>query len=529
MGSNIGIDERDTIHKNTNVMKLLLKNNNTNRNIVWATENYQYQGFMPQDEISIEDVAIIQPRIQKERKIQLKRTKEKAEVFTPTTVVHQQVDEVIENFIDNRFINSTWLEITCGEAPYITSRYDVTSGRFIECDQRVGFLDKKLNLVSKSILEKNQWMECVQKIYQKTYGYEFHGDSLLLARENLLLTFIDYYKEKFNEYPDTQEIEIIADIISKNIIQADGLTGFVPFSEVKVIPKLQQLSLFDDIEEVVEPQIAQFYDWSSNHYKQLYGQGGEQMKFDVVIGNPPYQIETAKKETKNGQKKTKNVFQYFQMQADQIANEYTCLIYPGVRWIHRTNKDVQSFGLKQMNDPHLKKLIFYPDANSCFQGVSIGGGISIVIKDMHKVSNSFLYEYRSDTVQATELGFPGGDLFILNPKDQIIISKVVKLMEEHHLSSYSNSSYINQKFFGIESNFVENNPDRVRPLDAGNQLEDDEIKVFTNDKGGKAGRAKWFIMKKEDVQKNSEYIDKWKVIVSSANGGVRSVQINWQS
>lgn len=58
-------------------------------------------------------------------------------------------------------------------------------------------------------------------------------------------------------------------------------------------------------------------------------------KFSVIIGNPPFQEETAKKETKNGQKARTNLFQKFQEESDKIASDEVVLIYPGKRWLHR--------------------------------------------------------------------------------------------------------------------------------------------------------------------------------------------------
>ena len=64
--------------------------------------------------------------------------------------------------------------------------------------------------------------------YQNTLGNEWAGDSLLLARENLLYTFIEYFVDRFGHQPTTEWMKIIADIISWNIMQMDGLKLVVP-------------------------------------------------------------------------------------------------------------------------------------------------------------------------------------------------------------------------------------------------------------------------------------------------------------
>lgn len=108
------------------------------------------------------------------------------------------------------------------------------------------------------------------------------------------------------------------------------------------------------------------------------------MKFDFCIGNPPYQEETAKKETANGQKRRRSIFQYFQEAADSISKESSVLIYPAARWIHRSGKGMSQFGLKQINDPKLDKLIVYPQATEVFPTTEISDGISIVVKKTKK-------------------------------------------------------------------------------------------------------------------------------------------------
>lgn len=74
--------------------------------------------------------------------------------------------------------------------------------------------------------------------------------------------------------------------------------------------------------------------------------------------------------------------------------------------------------------------------------------------------------------------------------------------------------------FSIESDFVEKNPTLVREYENGDVFDSDtEIKLFTNDKAGKSGRARWYIANKDVITTGIEYLDRWKVIVSSANAG----------
>lgn len=243
------------------------------------------------------------------------------------------------------------------------------------------------------------------------------------------------------------------------------------------------------------------------------------MKFDAIVGNPPYQEITAKKETDNGQKTSKSIFHYFQIVSDKLG-KYVSLIYPGGRWMHRSGKGLAEFGLKQINDPHLERLIFYPNTNDLFTEVGIADGISVVMKNMDKETPQFKYEFIQGGVHQTiDMPSPGENLIPLNPSDLLIVDKIAKKVNEHKFN-YLDKSVLQRSLFSIESDFVEQNPTLVREYVEGATFDkNSEIKLFTNDKAGKAGRAKWYIAKREIITTGKEYLNKWKVVVSSANAG----------
>jgi hypothetical protein len=130
------------------------------------------------------------------------------------------------------YVSLLKLEITCGEAPYIVSRYDPVSDsqELVALAKRVGFLDYKLRVVSKYCDTAEDWIKWTKIAFQSSYGYEWQGDSLLIARENLLYTFIDYYEDKFKTSPSLNLQKEIAEIIVWNIFQMDGLRYVIPMS-----------------------------------------------------------------------------------------------------------------------------------------------------------------------------------------------------------------------------------------------------------------------------------------------------------
>ena len=95
-------------------------------------------------------------------------------------------------------MDSRRLEITCGEAPYLVSRYDTTTGGLIVPPiNRIGFLDRKLRVVNENTITEEEWLKWAERAIQSYYGYEYQGDNLLIARINVLLSFYEYFIERW--------------------------------------------------------------------------------------------------------------------------------------------------------------------------------------------------------------------------------------------------------------------------------------------------------------------------------------------
>lgn len=265
------IDIKESILRRTgSLLDILLIDRTTRRNIIWATDSYEEldKDYSSQKRIKPELVTgkkglLIQPRAAKSVEDQRQRTKDKAEVFTPLKIVDQinkGVDVTGQTRVTDKdnwqeYVRELKLEIACGEAPFIVSRYNPTAhtGKLIKLGNRVGFLDRKLKIVSKYCQKKSEWLFWAKEAFKASYGYEWQGDNVLLARENLLYTFIDYYEDKFGQRPALSMQEEFAKIISWNIFQMDGLRYVVPMSchhESKVVPA--ELTLFGKIPEKVE-------------------------------------------------------------------------------------------------------------------------------------------------------------------------------------------------------------------------------------------------------------------------------------
>lgn len=284
----VDILEDDLVKAVPGVLDILLRDRTTGRNILWGTEDYAALGHHAQDEIRLEAITgangrVIRPRTAKAAHVQRRRSVERAEVFTPAWVVNAQNDLIDAAWFGHpapftvptaggrawepteRAIpfpeGRTWrdyvrlprLEITCGEAPYLTTRYDATDGRPIPVPERVGILDRKLRVVSENTIRDKDWMAWAKHALRATYGYDWQGDNLLLARENLLAAVIEARRCRFPKAAELsrRECRELATIISWNLWQMDGLRFGPPGYPAD-----------DDLLDNPKPAHCRILDWS---------------------------------------------------------------------------------------------------------------------------------------------------------------------------------------------------------------------------------------------------------------------------
>lgn len=256
------ISENFIREKMPEILELLLidrtkSTKKTTKNIIWANNNYikhSARYYAPTAQIKPALITgkmecLIMPRALKSQEIQKERTRSKAEVFTPTWIVKKQNDTAEQDYLNDdlkTYISRIWLEITCGEAPYMATRYDMGTGKILPINEREGFVDRKLKRISSEVNDKSEWHSLAVLAYQASYGFEWNGDSLLLARENLLYTYRDYYLEKWQEEPSFDKFKYIAEIISYNIFQMDGIKYIIPLSDTETVASELQPDLFGD-------------------------------------------------------------------------------------------------------------------------------------------------------------------------------------------------------------------------------------------------------------------------------------------
>ena len=415
------------------VLDTLLKDRSTGKNIIWATDppdelqTVMYEPVTDRSQITTQQLGlthyeVVLPRMMKQTDTQQQRTRKKGEVFSPAWVCNkmnnaldadwfralgaeenagqftvelpqgwQTVETPVQFPVCKgrtpawvQYVQSRRLEVTCGEAPFLASRYDATTGEMIPVARRIGILDRKLRVVSENAATEDEWRRYATHAVQSTYGYEYQGDNLLLARVNLLLTYAEHLQARWQCKPTKEELQPIANIISWNVWQMDGLHLSVPGGKPQ--PEAEQLDLFSMF-GAAEPQPPTVSCKVKNWRKGSHGtaqnfetiqEGSTSMKFDYVIGNPPYQEETDSDSTR-----MPPVYNLFMDESYKVAHKVE-LITPA-RFLFNAGYTPKSWNEKILNDEHFKVLMYEVDSAKFFPNIDIKGGVAITYRDARQV------------------------------------------------------------------------------------------------------------------------------------------------
>ena len=216
------------------------------------------------------------------------------------------------------------------------------------------------------------------------------------------------------------------------------------------------------------------------------------MKFDVIIGNPPYQMsDGGGMKTESATGSAIPLYHRFVQQARKLNPKYLCMIIPS-RWFSG-GRGLDDFREQMLADNRLLKLVDYSDSRDCFPGVDIAGGVCYFLwnKDYNGPCN-VCNIYQGKTVESTRYlnEFP---VFIRHSQAINIIRKVLSYKE-----TTMNNVVYSSKPFGFRSFQSGRNTKQI------NDLELLGSKGFT-------------YVKRDEVNTNVDLIYKWKVVMSKAS------------
>lgn len=549
------------------ILETLLRDRTTGRNIVWADDEYAElgDGYTGEDELSVELITgprsgVIKPRVAKEQERQSLRTKSRAEVFTPSWLCNLMNNRLDEEWFRrpgtfnleteggwklnpepikfpktkgrgwHAYVASPRLEITCGEAPFLCSRYDASNGVPIPVGARVGILDRKLRVVGEHAVNREAWVKWALAALRATYGYEYQGDNLLIARINVLETFVEHHRERWGCDPMGPEIDQATWIVSWNLWQMNGLTcapptkddGATPQSTLpgfeEPAPQPVQMSLFDAFglggpEQDSELQsvlpICIIYDWDNGEpveFAPLRNKVRTTMKkFYAVIGNPPYQGEN----DANGRKPP--IYNDFMDAAYQIA-DIVELVTPG-RFLFNAGQTNPQWNEKMLSDKHLKVLDYQSEAARVFPNTDIKGGIAITLRDANKDFGAigvFTIYPELNSILRKVSGVSGEE-----PKlDCLFASQRLYKFSDKFFDDFSTDPNVQDIMSSgtrtkIVSSFIEKMPEVFK-------VEHDTSKQQLRFLGRIRGTRQWRYIDRKYI-KDNPYIDAYKLFIPEAN------------
>lgn len=520
-------------------LEQLLADKTTKTNIIWGTDAYIDQGNEYQRDKEIRSALItgqnsdiIKTRARKAMEQQSERTRKHAEVFTPLWICQKmgshadavwfgkedaflQGEQPTEKVLFPKrrkwqhYVDARRLEITCGEAPYLVNRYDVSFGEEIAIENRMGILDRKLRVINENAADEAQWLKWALRAFQSTYGYEFQGDNLLIARVNLLMTYEEYLYAKWGRKPTKEEYRELVKTITWNLWQMDGLNGTIPYC--KAPEEYHQINMFEwfdseDYQEKVNKQPhCRIYDWRRGNSLEYLNvnKGGRNMKFDFIIGNPPYQDETI------GDNKgfAPPIYHKFLEGAYQISDVVE-MIHPA-RFLFDAGSTPKAWNEQMLNDVHLKILHYEPDASKIFPNTEIKGGVVISYHnnrlDFGAIKVFTPYEELNGIMKKsaprTEVGSLVSIIFLQNKFDLEMLYEDYPECERVIGSDGKDKRFRNNIF--------------------------DKVSVFTSESTGtndirvigvSKNKRIWMYIPAKYVESNHENLTKWKVLVARVNG-----------
>lgn len=229
---------------------------------------------------------------------------------------------------------------------------------------------------------------------------------------------------------------------------------------------------------------------------------GGNMQFDVIIGNPPYQLDDGGYGTSAAP-----IYQLFVEQALKLDPRYAVFVTPS-RWM-AGGKGLDKYRQRMLSDKRLRRIVDYPKLYEGFPGVKIRGGISyfVWVRDSKGPCSVQTIWDGQPTGPAVERDIDAYDILVRRNEAVPILEKV-RAKKEPTLKQRVSS----RKPFGLATNF------KGKPSAAGLK---NAVKLFENQRVG------W--IERKAIAVNPEWIDEWKVLMTRVQGTSAAIETKFLS
>ena len=229
----------------------------------------------------------------------------------------------------------------------------------------------------------------------------------------------------------------------------------------------------------------------TNNPKEIFN-----MKFDVIVGNPPYQLNVGV-ESKSF---AISIYDKFVQQAKKLNPRYLTMIIPA-RW-YAGGRGLDNFRDEMLKDKRIRTLIDFPDSNDCFPQVEIKGGVCYFLWDREYIGECEVISYSKGKIssKATRSLLEEDMNTFIRFTEAISIFKKVKKYKEKPFSEIVSV----QTPFGLISSF----------RDFKTNYFENSIKIYAQNSIG--------YVNKDYITKGVELIDKYKIYISKSYGANES-------
>lgn len=256
-----------------------------------------------------------------------------------------------------------------------------------------------------------------------------------------------------------------------------------------------------------QSQYDRSFDLETHAYEFIHFRNAKEilnMKFDVIIGNPPYQLNDGGGVGSSA----KPIYQNFVIQAKKLKPRYLTMIIPS-RWFSG-GRGLDDFRDEMLNDNRIRELVDFIDASECFPGVEIKGGVCYFLWDREYEGKCKIITHKSNgeiSHSNRNLLEPGMTTFLRNVEEIDVLEKVRSFLEPSFMEIVSANDP-----FGFDRR-EEGSYRRIKPNFKLKGF-DGAVRFYYN---GWRTKGLGFI-ERNDILKNLDWIDKYKIFMPKAWG-----------